>query len=135
MAGIIIDSFGPDGSYISAFFSHNDTLIHISGLLLYPRQKSILMQDECNYPRQKSIRMGDECNVILRLRVGGENETAKDASYRPFIILQRAYCKETAAQCQSSSRGVWSIAIPISYRCVRRLGWGVMLPKFGSASN
>jgi hypothetical protein len=34
MAGIIIDSFGPNGSYISAFFSHNDTLIHISGVLL-----------------------------------------------------------------------------------------------------
>mmetsp|Transcript_18657 Transcript_18657/g.31743 ORF Transcript_18657/g.31743 Transcript_18657/m.31743 type:complete len:109 (-) Transcript_18657:342-668(-) len=34
MAGIIIDSFGPDDSYISAFFSHNDTLIHIVGLLL-----------------------------------------------------------------------------------------------------
>jgi hypothetical protein len=34
MAGIIIDSFGPDGSYISAFFSHNDALIHIVGLLL-----------------------------------------------------------------------------------------------------
>jgi hypothetical protein len=34
MAGIIIDSFGPDGTYISAFFSHNDALIHISGVLL-----------------------------------------------------------------------------------------------------
>eukprot|EP00985_Skeletonema_marinoi_P008473 scaffold3852_cov106-Skeletonema_marinoi.AAC.1 len=34
MAGIIIDSFGPDGSYISAFFLHNDALIHIVGLLL-----------------------------------------------------------------------------------------------------
>mmetsp|Transcript_7408 Transcript_7408/g.11292 ORF Transcript_7408/g.11292 Transcript_7408/m.11292 type:complete len:109 (-) Transcript_7408:109-435(-) len=34
MAGIIIDSFGPDGSYVSTFFSHNDALIHISGVLL-----------------------------------------------------------------------------------------------------
>lgn len=34
MAGIIIDSFGPNGSYISTFFLHNDTLIHISGVLL-----------------------------------------------------------------------------------------------------
>ena len=34
MAAIIIDSFGPNGSYMSAFFSHNDTLIHIVGLLL-----------------------------------------------------------------------------------------------------
>ena len=38
MAAIIIDSFGPNGSYLSTFFSHffshNDTLIHIVGLLL-----------------------------------------------------------------------------------------------------
>ena len=34
MAAIIIDSFGPNGSYMSTFFSHNDTLIHIIGLLL-----------------------------------------------------------------------------------------------------
>ena len=34
MAAIIIDSFGPNGSYISDFFSHNDTLIHMLGLLL-----------------------------------------------------------------------------------------------------
>jgi hypothetical protein len=30
----IIDSLGPNGSYVSTFFSHNDTLIHIVGLLL-----------------------------------------------------------------------------------------------------
>eukprot|EP00984_Skeletonema_dohrnii_P031904 scaffold25038_cov72-Skeletonema_dohrnii-CCMP3373.AAC.1 len=74
MAGIIIDSFGPDGSYISAFFSHSDALIHISGVLLYPRQKSILMQHECN---------------VLSYGSGGKESTAIDASYRPFIILQR----------------------------------------------
>lgn len=35
MVAIIIDSLGPNGSYImSTFFSHNDTLIHIVGLLL-----------------------------------------------------------------------------------------------------
>ena len=34
MAAIIIDSFGPNGSYMSTFFSHNDALIHIVGLLL-----------------------------------------------------------------------------------------------------
>mmetsp|Transcript_13307 Transcript_13307/g.19034 ORF Transcript_13307/g.19034 Transcript_13307/m.19034 type:complete len:92 (-) Transcript_13307:579-854(-) len=34
MAVIIIDSFGPNGSYISDFFSHNDTFIHVLGLLL-----------------------------------------------------------------------------------------------------
>ena len=34
MAAIIIDSLGPNGSYMSTFFSHNDTLIHIVGLLL-----------------------------------------------------------------------------------------------------
>ena len=34
MVAIIIDSLGPNGSYMSTFFSHNDTLIHIVGLLL-----------------------------------------------------------------------------------------------------
>jgi hypothetical protein len=34
MACIIIDSFGPNGSYISTYFSHNDALMHILGQLL-----------------------------------------------------------------------------------------------------
>ena len=34
MAVIIIDSFGPNGSYISDFFSHNDTFVHVLGLML-----------------------------------------------------------------------------------------------------
>ena len=34
MAVIIIDSFGPSGSYISDFFSHNDTFINVLGLML-----------------------------------------------------------------------------------------------------
>jgi hypothetical protein len=34
MAGIIIDSLGPNGSYISTYFSHNDALIDITGQLL-----------------------------------------------------------------------------------------------------
>ncbi len=34
MTVIIVDSFGPNGSYISDFFSHNDTFIHVLGLML-----------------------------------------------------------------------------------------------------
>ena len=34
MVAIIIDSLGPNGSYMSTFFTHNDALIHIVGLLL-----------------------------------------------------------------------------------------------------
>ncbi len=34
MAAIILDSFGPNGSYISTYFSNDDVLIHILGQLL-----------------------------------------------------------------------------------------------------
>ena len=34
MAVILVDSFGPNGSYISDFFSHNDTFINVLGLML-----------------------------------------------------------------------------------------------------
>jgi hypothetical protein len=34
MAGIIIDSFGPNGSYLSTYFSHNNALMHVLGQLL-----------------------------------------------------------------------------------------------------
>jgi len=34
MVGIIFDSLGPNGSYISTYFSHNKALMHILGQLL-----------------------------------------------------------------------------------------------------